>query len=213
MVIPIILAKDLEELIAKAQSAAPYTDWIQVDVADNSFVSNKTFIDFSSLAGDARWKKLVQKVSFEAHLMVNKPLDYVKALINAGFKRLIAHIECNDQREFIADAHTYECEVGLAIDTDTEYEVIEPFLEELDMVLVMTVDAGFSGQAFQPDTTEKIRQIRREYPDIPIEVDGGITPETARIAKDAGATIFGANTYIFKDPLKIKEAIAKLRSI
>lgn len=205
-----IFESDLDELLDKAELVADHVEWIQIDIADNTLVSNESFRDFIKLKNEPRWKRLLEMAQFEAHLMVDKPCDYLPDLIEAGFTRVIAHVECQDPREFIEEALSYECEVGLSIDADTEVEALAPFLEELDVMHVMTVDAGFSGQPFRADTVEKIRTIHKEFPTLPIEVDGHMNPDTAKVVKDAGATRIGATTFIFEHEDGVEQAIQEL---
>lgn len=210
-IIPGINDADPDELIRKLTLVASHTEWVQVDISDNTLVSTTTFSDFPRLALNKDWNRALSKVKLEAHLMVNHPEQYLKDLVNCGFTRLIAHIECVDPRAFLDEALEYEIEVGLAIDADTDIEQFEPFLADIDVALVMTVDAGLSGQVFEADALEKVRAIRNEYPDLPIEIDGGVNPQTAHIAADAGATRIVTTSYIFRDPEKVEQAIETLK--
>lgn len=216
-VIPGILEKDFSEIERRVRLVAPYVSWVQIDVADNTLVPNETFLDFgkpldSARGGFDQFGTLGKLVQLEAHLMVAEPEKYIRTLADAGFKRLIAHVECHDPRRFLDEAKYESAEVGLAIDGPTEVEQIEPFLEEIDVVLVMTIEAGFSGQQLLPETLEKIKTIRRNFPDLPIEVDGGINEATARLVRDAGATRLVSTSFLFKDPAAIASAIERLKT-
>lgn len=206
-IIPGIYEKNLEDIQAKIAIAAPHVSWLHIDVADQTLVENESFRDF------ALWKAMPEQCSFEAHLMVANPETYVRPLVEAGFKRLIAHVESQDPRRFIEMAQYEEIEVGLAIDGPTEFEMIEPFLEEIDVVLVMTIEAGFSGQPFLPETVEKIKLIHQNVPDLIIEVDGGITDQTAKICKESGANRFVSTSYLFSHKSQFQERLEGLRSI
>jgi len=210
-IIPGINEKNLQEIERKITSVAPHTECIQIDIADNTIISSETFLDIACLEPTV---SLYGKTGtqFEAHLMVGKPQEYLKQLAEAGFSRVFAHVECIDPRDFLAEAGAYDMEVGLAIDVDTDFESIEPFLEEIDCVLIMTVEAGASGQDFESDAVEKIKIIHRNLPDLPIEVDGGMTPETAKIVTEAGATRIVSTSYIFKNEQDIPSAIAALQN-
>lgn len=208
-VIPGILEKDVEGIKDKIALVVPHVSWVQIDVADGTLINNKTFLAFEEL------KPIIAStphLSFEAHLMVASPEKYIRALVDAGFKRLIAHVECADPRLFLDEARLESAEVGLAIDGASEIEQMEPFLEEIDVALVMTIEAGFSGQPFLPETIEKVRQIRKHFADLPIEVDGGINAETARLVKDAGANRLVSTSFLFKDPGSIASQIEVLRN-
>lgn len=202
-VIPGILEKEWSRIEEKLRLVTPLVEWVQIDVADNTYVPNETLLKFD---------KLDPALSFEAHLMVSQPEKYIKPLVDAGFKRLIAHVECQDPRLFLEQAKYENVEVGIAIDAATSIETIEPFLEEIDMVLVMTIEAGFSGQEFMTETVEKIKAIHEHFPDLPIEVDGGINDKTAKLVKDAGATRLVSTSFLFKDPGNIAHAIEVLKN-
>lgn len=208
-IIPGILEKELGKIEERVQLVTGLVDWVQIDIADNTLVPNATYLEFGRLGGVG---KLEGKLSFEAHLMVASPEKYIRPLVDAGFRRLIAHVEANDPRLFLDTAQYEDVEVGLAVDGATEIEHIEPFLEELDVALVMTVEAGFSGAPFLPETIEKIKLIHQNLPDLPIEVDGGINDQTAKLVKDAGATRLVSTNYLFGDPSRIAAAIEHLQN-
>lgn len=205
-IIPGILEKDWSEIEKRITLVAPYVSWVQIDVADNTLVPNETFLDFE------KFRASPTSVSLEGHLMVANPEKYIHALADGGFKRLIAHVECADPRLFLDQARFESVEVGMAIDGPTEFEQLEPFLEEVDCVLVMMIEAGFSGQELQSENIDKIKIIRQYFPDLPIEVDGGINDQTAKLVRDAGATRLVSTSYLFKDPTKIAEAIQRLKN-
>lgn len=204
-VIPGINDSEFDEIVRKVELIVPYTEWAHIDFADNSITTTQTNLDFP------RFSEFSENISLEAHLMVAYPEKIVKPLVDAGFKRLIAHVESNDPRLFLDEAQFESVEVGLAIDAGTDLEQIEPYLESVDVVLVMTVEIGPSGQPFLPETVEKIRSIRENFPDLPIAVDGGITEQTGRLAVESGATRLISTSYIFKDPGNIKLRIESLR--
>lgn len=210
-VIPGILEKEWAAIERKLTLVAPHVSWVQIDVADNTLVPNTTFLDFAKFVQLDKLDQSLSHLSLEAHLMVANPEKYVKPLCDAGFKRLIAHIEAHDPRLFLDAAQYEHVEVGVAIDGPTELEQAEPFLGEVDTVLVMTIEAGFSGQAFMTETVEKIKLIHQNFPDLPIEVDGGINDKTAKIAVDAGATRLVSTSYLYKDPANIARAIERLK--
>ncbi len=207
-VIPGILEKDFAEIEKKIGLVTELVDWVQIDFADNTLVPNETFLKFDQFGSlIATYPNL----SFEAHLMVDYPEKYIRPLVDAGFKRLIAHVEANDPRQFLEALEYESVEVGLAIDGTTELEQLEPFLDAIDVALVMTIEAGASGEPFLPETVEKIKTIHQDFPDLPIEVDGGINEQTAKLVKEAGATRIVSTSYLFKDPKNIAAAIERLK--
>ncbi|MBU1327029.1 hypothetical protein KKB64_01910 [Patescibacteria group bacterium] len=210
-IIPGILEQDLEEIKRKIDLVSSFVSWVQIDIADNAMVKNETYAGFDA------FKPLFESypsLSFEAHLMVAHPEKYIRPLADAGFKRLIAHVECVDPRLFLEEAKYESVEVGMAVDGPTEIEHAGPFLEEVDVVQIMTIEAGFSGSPFLPEAVEKIKAIRDNFPDlpIPIAVEGGINDQTAKIVVQAGATRLVSTTYLFKHPDRISRAIESLKN-
>lgn len=207
-VTPGILEKEWSKIEEKVAIAAPYTSWIHIDIADGTMVPVSTPLDFTQYRG-----LLAQypNISFEAHLLVAAPEKYLKDLVDAGFKRLIVHVESNDPRGFLAAAKFEAVEVGIAIDGPTEVVEVEPFLEEIDFVLIAAIEEGASGQPFQPETVDKVKLIRQNFIDLPIAVVGGINAETARLVSEAGASRVISTSYLFQNPGSIGEAIEALK--
>lgn len=206
-IIPGIFVSTWEELERKVAMVVPYVEWVQIEISDGTLVPSVTLLKFDQLA------KLDQCPSLEAHLMVADPVKYIRPLADSGFKRLIAHIECQDPRHFLDQAKYESIEACLAIDSPTDFEQLEPFLGDVDGVLVMTAEAGETGRMFQPETVEKIRLIRQHFVDLPIEAEGGIHNVTAKIVREAGATRLVSTSFIFKDLHAIDQAIEQLRSV
>ncbi len=209
-VIPGVLENDWEATERQIRMVAPFVDWIQIGIADGTLVSMSSHVDFGPLP--KLIASLGKPIFFEAHLMVVDPVKYIRPLVDNGFTRLVAHIESQDPREFLAQAAFESVDVCLALDTASEVSEIEPFLEEIDGVVVMTAEAGVEGREFVPETVDKILRIHQNFPNLPIEVDGGMNGQTVKIVRDAGATRIVSTSYIFKDPHGIDQAIKYLRS-
>ncbi len=205
-VIPGILEKEWTRIEERLNLLLGLVGTVQIDIADNTLVPNETLLDFT------KFMPYADKFTLEAHLMVANPAKYIRPLADVGFKRLIAHVESQDPREFLKRAEYENVEVGLALDGGTEIDQIEPFLEEIDMILIMTIEAGFSGQAFMVETVEKIKTIHQNFPDLPIEVDGGINADTAKVVTDVGATRLVSTSFLFKDQANIAANIEQLKS-
>ena len=185
-------------------------DWIHVDVMDGHFVPNIT-IGIPVTAAPKR----VASVPLDVHLMIDNPEKYAKDFINAGADILTFHYEAmgNDEKvlELIKFIKNAGVKAGLSIKPKTPAEKILPFLNEVDLLLVMTVEPGFGGQKFMPDCAQKIKVIRKNAPSaLIIQVDGGINAETGRICRDFGANSLVAGNYIYKSA-DIKSAILSLR--
>lgn len=210
-VIPGIAEADPKELARKIALVLPYVDWIQLDIADETLIASRTFADFTALENILKPLQTLGKHA-EAHLLVADPVQLIKSVSQAGFARVTAQVECHDPREFLAEARTFEMEVGLAIGADTEIDVIEPLLEELDYVLVMTGELDSTKHIFQPETVEKIKTIHRNLPDLPIVAEVGMTPETVKLVRDAGATRVVVGSYLFTDKQGIDAAMTSLKN-
>ena len=196
----------------RVTQVAPFVDWIHIDIADGKLVPNKTLLD------PAPFKGLIQetKKDFELHMMVDSPFTSARKWVEAGFGRLIMHIESVSNTGTIRDTmhtmkNTYkDLQIGLAIDRDTPVESVFPFLAAIDTILVMTIKAGFSGQKFIPELLEKVKVLRAKKYYLPITVDGGINDETSMQVIEAGASRLVSTSYIFKAK-DTKEAIEMLK--
>lgn len=196
-IIPGILEKDWNEIEKKLTIAKSFAKSIHVDIIDGKFAPNTTFLD------PAPFARYSQDLFLELHMMVDDPIQYLEPFAKAGFKRFIGHIEnMPDQAEFVAKAKTLG-EVGLAIDGPTPLENIRVSLADLDCILIMTIKAGQSGQAFNVEYLKKAEMLRRtQGQSLAIEIDGGINDQTILLAIQAGATRFVSTSFIFnnKDP-------------
>lgn len=198
-VIPGILEKEWSEIERKIEIVKPFAKTIHIDIIDGKFTENSTFMD------PAPFAKYTKDFSFELHMMVDNPIQYLKPWADVGFKRFVGHIErMPDQEEFVVKGQEFG-EVGLAIDGQTDLSAIKVPYSDLDSVLVMTIKAGESGQIFNPSLLEKVKILsagndpstRLARSGLVIEVDGGINDKTIVEAKNAGATRFVANSFIF----------------
>lgn len=205
-VIPAILEKDFDILEKKIHLVENFVEWVQIDIADESLVANSTFLDATKFAG------LKTPVKFELHMMVKDPLRYLENFYKAGFKRFFAHVEGDFVEDYIATCYKLGVEIGLAIDGPTPFESIQNYLDNIDAVLVMAIEAGESGRPFREDTVDKIKKIREIDFEIPIAVDGNMNEENARKVVTAGATRICSNSYIFQAQ-DIKTAIETLRNL
>ena len=204
-VIPGILEKDWVEIERKIELVKSFASAIHIDIIDGKFAPNSTFLDPTPFA-KYTLPSSGQALLFEAHLMVEEPIQYLKPFADAGFKRFLGHIEkMSDQVEFVAQGELLG-EVGLTIDGPTSLESLKVPLDDLDCVLIMTIKAGEAGQVFVPEYLKKVETLRQApsgawlrsaQNDIKIEIDGGINDKTIVEARKAGANRFVANSFIF----------------
>ena len=173
-------------------------DMYHLDVMDGLFVKNQT-VDYTYL----EQLKMSSVLLFDVHLMVQYPTKVIKKYAKAGANMLTIHYEAfaNDKLfiKTLKKIRKLGMMPGLAIDLDTEVETIEPFLKYCDLVLVMTVKAGKGGQQFNEDALKKIKKIRRLYPNMLNEVDGGVTSETGAKCVKAGADRLVSGSYIYNN--------------
>ena len=189
-IIPGILEKDFLEIERKIELVRRFSKVIHIDIIDGKFAPNTSFLD------PKPFEKYTRDLFFEAHLMVEEPINYLEPFAASGFKRFLGHIEkMSDQVEFVAKGE-FLAEVGLAIDLDTQLDSIKSSFEDLDSILIMSVKAGFSGQSFMPQALEKIKKIR-EKSQVPIEIDGGINEAVLEEAFSCGVNRFVTTSFLF----------------
>ena len=208
---PSVLASDLSNLASEvAAIEAAGADMVHLDVMDGMFVTN---MSFGMPVIEALRKK--SKMIFDVHLMIAEPERYAKRFIDAGADILTFHLEaCKDSASLLDEIRANGVNSAISIKPATPAESIFPLLEKCDMVRVMTVEPGYGGQSFMYDMLEKVRKIRAEIEkrglNIDIQVDGGLNPETAKFAREAGANVIVAGSSVFKAADR-REAIDALR--
>ena len=211
---PSLLAGDHANLAASARLVEDLgVKWLHLDLMDGHFVPNLTFGPETLAA----LRRAGSKLLFDTHLMLAEPQRYIEAFAKAGANLISIHIEpvC-DHRATLARIRALGCQCGIVLNPGTPADAIEPLLDAVDLVLVMTVQPGFGGQPFRRDMLPKLRQIdvwRRERRlNFRLEVDGGIDLATAADCRAAGADTFVAGTSFFKaaDNPAFVAAFAKL---
>lgn len=208
-VAPSILAANFENLEEEIKSVIDAgADIVHVDVMDGEFVPNET-------PGIEMFEKAKKSgnIIIDTHLMVENPENWIEDFLTSDI--ISFHIEAVDEEtcdRLIDRLHEHDIKVGIAIKPDTSVDEIKPFLDKIDMALVMTVEPGYGGQKLIEQCLEKIKVIKELNPYIQIEVDGGINVSNAEKVKNAGATILVAGTAIFKASDR-KDAIEKLKNL
>lgn len=186
-------------------------DWIHIDVMDGHFVPNLTL---GPVIVEAC--RRITSLPLDCHLMIEEPESLVNAFVKAGATYITIHPEENPNiQQTLAAIRDSGCHPGVALNPATPVSTLEPLLHLVDMVLIMTVNPGFSGQVFMPETMEKIiatlRLIDASDRIIRLEVDGGISADNIKLVANSGADTFVSASSIFKSPLGIHSAVSQLR--
>ena len=188
-------------------------DWIHVDVMDGHFVPNITMGPF--IVATCR---RITRLPLDVHLMIETPERYIDAFAKAGASGLTVHVEtCPDMVGTLRQIKSLGCRAGAVLNPETPVGAIQPALREADLILVMSVHPGYSGQSFMPETIAKVSEIRKKLDALRssawLEVDGGIDLETLPKMKEAGATAFVAATAVFKNPEGPAAGVRSLRAL
>lgn len=195
---PSVLASDLSNLASEvAEIEKAGAELVHLDVMDGVFVPN---MSFGMPVIEALRKH--SGMFFDVHLMIVKPENYAKRFIDAGADLVTFHYEaCEDSAKLLDEIHAAGAKAAISIKPATPAEAIFHLIPKCDMVLVMTVEPGYGGQKFMPDMLEKVSKIRAEAErlgrNLDIQVDGGINPETAKLAVKAGANVLVAGSSVF----------------
>jgi ribulose-phosphate 3-epimerase len=211
---PSILSADFARLADEISTVeAAGADWIHVDVMDGHFVPNITMGPFI-----VETFRRITNLPLDVHLMIEKPERYLEAFAKAGASGLTVHVEtCPDIVATLRQIKSLGCTAGAVLNPETPVGKIQPALAEADLILVMSVHPGYSGQHFIPETVSKVSEIRKKLNALRssawLEVDGGIDTKTLPQMKEAGATAFVAATAIFKHPEGAAQGVRTLRDV
>lgn len=211
-VAPSVLSANFAELKKDLDSIKEYgADWVHYDVMDGHFVPNISF-GYSILKDVSR----VTDLYLDVHLMISDPMKYVDEFMKSNASLITFHIEAMENeektRELIQHIHDFGVDVGISIKPSTPISAITQYLDDIELVLVMSVEPGFGGQSFQPQAIDKIQELAslKQQHHFLIEVDGGINEQTGQLCKDAGVDVLVAGSYVFNAEDR-KKAIDSLK--
>jgi ribulose-phosphate 3-epimerase len=190
-IVPAILTDDTDALISMVNQAKSFTDWVQIDIMDGQFVPSLSITpeELANIKPDISW---------EAHLMVNEPGKVLHLFKNAGAKRILFHYEATeDHAGVINTARALQLEVGIAINPQTQVDVLDTLAGSIDSVLFMTVNPGYYGAKFIPEVLDKVRKFRARWNKMEIGIDGGAKEENLKLIIESGANSICVGSAIF----------------
>lgn len=203
---PSLLAADFSKLREEIQEVEKCgAEYLHLDVMDGNFVPNISY-GAPVISAIRPYSNLV----FDVHLMVEEPDRFIKDFVDAGADIITVHVEATKHlHRTIQLIKSYGKKVGVSLNPATPIETLKHVINDIDMVLIMSVNPGFGGQAFIPETLNKIKELRTLYPEIDIEVDGGVNNKTVEAIKEAGANVLVAGSYLFSGNYKEKIELMK----
>lgn len=206
-IIPAVLVKSEREFRQKIESLEDLVDVVQIDVMDGKFVPNTTFADPVFIKG------MGMPMEFEVHLMVEDPLEHLDGWSAADCARVLIHAESvKDLSGALEAVKSYGMEAGISINPETPISAIKDAVDDADVVQIMGVNPGFMGQEYNANTLSKVVELRGLYPDLLIEVDGGVSDVNARELAEAGVDRLVSGSYISSTGAPAK-MIAKLEDL
>jgi ribulose-phosphate 3-epimerase len=206
--IPTINEELFEEIKRKMEIIAPFTDWIQIDISNNTFTPRMTWNNPQDLL------TIQSLLNIEVHLMIADPENVLEEWLRIpSIKRAIIHYEATDNIEKNLEiAEKYGKELGLAVNLETGWELLMKYLDRINFIQLLAVNPGLAGQEFHLRILDKIKTLRDYKKNVIIEIDGGVNFNIAKLVKEAGADIINSSSFIFKNP-DISSIVKQLKEV
>lgn len=222
-IIPAILPKNFQEIEEKIELIKGLAPLVQVDICDGKFVPSTTWpywkqdADFEAILREERGMPEWEKVNYEFDLMIQDPSeDDARKWLSAGAERIVLHYESSEDLDPIINVLSGLVEIGIAINLKTKTEDLKKYSDKINFIQIMGIrKAGFQGQKFEPDTINKVKEVKAMFPDLKVQIDGGVTLENASLLKDVGVDRLVAGSAIFEsmDIVEIGDTILQFKSI
>jgi ribulose-phosphate 3-epimerase len=218
-IIPAILPRDFKDLEKHVEQVIGLVPLVQVDVCDGQFTPlpswpcKKHDDNFDAIVRGDRGLPAWEDIDYEFDLMVNRPEDIVDDYVAAGATRIVIHAEARGDIAKAIESLQGKAEIGLALNIDTPLDAVEPYKDRIQYIQLMGIDnVGFQGQAFDEKVVAKIKELRKKYPQLEIQIDGGVNQETAPLLMEAGADRLVIGSAIFESDNAI-EAVEKFKHL
>lgn len=208
-IIPSILVYSKEEYLKQIKAMETVVNFVQVDIANNTFVPNQTW-------HDPRFIEESIPFDFELHMMIEKPMDELKAWMpNDHLKRVVLHFETikNTVPQAIKTVHESGRQISICLNPETPVSVLEPFAHDIDAVQFMTIVPGFQDQPFLPEVLDKIKEYKNKHPDHSISADGHVNEETIPLLIEAGVEELCIGSAIFNEHSDPKDNILRIQKL
>ena len=218
-IIPAILPKDFADLEAHLEQVKGLVPLVQVDICDGQFTPlpswpyKKRDDNFDAIVRQDRGLPVWEEIEYEFDLMVNRPEEAVDDYVAAGATRIVLHVESKGDVAETIEKLKGKVEIGLALNIDTPLDAVEPYKDKIGHIQLMGIDnVGFQGQVFDEKVIAKIKEAKKKYPDLAIQIDGGVNLDTAPLLKAAGADRLIIGSAIFESG-NIVEAVEKFKDL
>lgn len=200
-IVPTILVKTFDAFFKTVTKIEGIFPLAQIDVMDGKFVPEKTFCDFQKIAS------ISTSLSYELHLMVARPLDYLQEILpflrRISVKNIHFHLESEQNpKDVISFIHKQRFSAGLTLNPETPVDAARQYLSEIEILMLMGVHPGKSGQPFLPETIQKVRQARAYSRTLPIEIDGGVNDRNSPLLIESGANILAVNSFLYQGDIQ-----------